>query len=763
MRFVVFISFLYSVVESAVILGVKTLACNYVCQEAVGVCNVATHCTVDDRCEYLYWADEDHTNVIVAGANMPDMSPLLCNQAVHKYRVAHRLPPSPPFKVRRTIQASPSGRELFPQEGRAHSMMPVWGIEEKDATVDHIIYNMNQIFQGEKLGEMMSEFPFSHPDEFETTLIRFRALIQQLNAELSALNVPSAAHRDYLNRKKQSIGSAQIFLEWERLFSVILAVFLNSPVLDANLIRIGKAIYDCDQVYRWTARAPTAVSSILMNDIFGNIPIATVPFVASREVLQAVVTVLSAEHRAAMQMGSVAPNAHPGTAWLNWYTLMGNILRMPREDQIIVSDIVCGEIVKLGLMNVVDLMDQDSSYFSIYEVGQMVKFMKTVCTRDQLSVQLRRNHFMHLLARAVGPMGPEASFMFHISSPQRTPEMVTEAIDHTRQLSLHQWSRVNNIDAEFAHSASEGDGVFVEFIHSAISEGIKPSYGLFELNDLETSVQPKAVLSDLEAMRMRNFGRLIGIALIEGQTPEVSFLNSTIFCMYNWQGNNILSMEKLAEYAAERSPEFVTNLSRLREPEVLAGSIGLDFPGTADTRSLSEDNVEEYIEAKLRYYVLEERKTSTRILLRGIYDIIPPGFFDWFSFDELVVILNGDSAPINVAQLKATTTYHNTFSESMDEQAEWFWEIVESMDQNQLGDLLQFVSGSRKTPHGGFNRGREGETWMQLKFDSSIRQDLFPKGQLCFKQFRIPKYTNKETMRLHILAALSTCDTIDIQ
>ena len=750
-----------SLIDSAAIVGESTTACIHVCEKALGICNVQTFCTPDDRCEYLYWTDEGRTDIFAGGANIPELTAVYCNEAVQRYRVSMRRPPSPPSKLRRTSNVTPSRRTLL-FEGEEESNVPIWSILQKTATIDQIIFNMHVVMDGRGLEHQLLRFPFIDYGNLEEILTEFNGLVQRLFNEVNPGSIPSWEHGEFLANTRKSIRTGLLYRRWSSIVNVIFPVFVNTRVTDPTLNRIGRLLLDCHLLYT-TVIGTGLLQAQLRFDMFEIEPPLPPTLFLTREAIEQSVADILQEHLTALErLDAVSPSSthtYADLAWASWSRFLMNILSIASETQREISDLVCGELTQAGLRNLVHLMGIRST-FSFVEINRVVRFMKTVCTRDQIPMRFRRYHMMHILPRTFAQVTQEDSFLFHITSSQRSPEMVTEAIEHTMQVSWPQWVKVVDIDAEFANSPSEGNGVFTEFIQSVLSEATKPSYGLFELNDLETSVQPKAVLTDLETVRMLHVGRLIGIALIEGKTPEIRFTKGTLFCIQNWQNNRDISNAKLLEYAIEISPEFVSNLMSLRNPEVLSQMLGLDFPNSQKT--LTGDNVEEYIRASLYHKVIAERSQSIRALVRGIYDLIPPGFLDWFDLDELDIILGGDRSDINVVALRETTTVHNTFTESMDHQEAWFWEIVEDMSQDELGNLLRFVSGSRTTPIGGFDKGTPGNKWMQVTFDTSIADDWFPKGQLCFKQIRIPRYTNKETMKLHLMAAINTCDTIDI-
>lgn len=71
-----------------------------------------------------------------------------------------------------------------------------------------------------------------------------------------------------------------------------------------------------------------------------------------------------------------------------------------------------------------------------------------------------------------------------------------------------------------------------------------------------------------------------------------------------------------------------------------------------------------------------------------------------FTYKELELLISG-LPDYQIADLKAHTNYHGYTINSP--QIQWFWEILETLDRTEKGNLLQFVTGSSKVPVEGFS------------------------------------------------------------
>ena len=83
----------------------------------------------------------------------------------------------------------------------------------------------------------------------------------------------------------------------------------------------------------------------------------------------------------------------------------------------------------------------------------------------------------------------------------------------------------------------------------------------------------------------------------------------------------------------------------------------------------------------------------------GIYKIIPADLLSVFEPHELDMIINGKNE-IDLQDLKNNIQYTNY--NPNDEVIQWFWEYVGSLDQEQLENVLHFVTGNSRVPIQGF-------------------------------------------------------------
>lgn len=85
---------------------------------------------------------------------------------------------------------------------------------------------------------------------------------------------------------------------------------------------------------------------------------------------------------------------------------------------------------------------------------------------------------------------------------------------------------------------------------------------------------------------------------------------------------------------------------------------------------------------------------------KGLYRVIPEQLIRVFQPYELEMLLYGVPY-IDVRDWKLNTDYKGEYSPNH-KVVKWFWEVMETFDQEQLARLLKFSTGSSRTPIHGF-------------------------------------------------------------
>jgi hypothetical protein len=226
--------------------------------------------------------------------------------------------------------------------------------------------------------------------------------------------------------------------------------------------------------------------------------------------------------------------------------------------------------------------------------------------------------------------------------------------------------------------------------------------------------------------------------------------------------------------------EFYNNLKQLKQ---LADSgedlsaLCLDFTTTEEVMDIKEeyelvpgganmevnnDNFPEYLEAKLKYRMLDRVKPQLNELLLGFFDVIPEPLLTVFDFQELELLMCGLPV-IDMEDWMANTEYCGEFETCGPNHSActWFWEVVDEFDQEMKARLLQFVTGTSGVPSRGFGvlQGNDGNIRKFTINGVNVNVCLYPRAHTCFNRIDLPMYESKEELKERLKLAVTMVAT----
>ena len=152
---------------------------------------------------------------------------------------------------------------------------------------------------------------------------------------------------------------------------------------------------------------------------------------------------------------------------------------------------------------------------------------------------------------------------------------------------------------------------------------------------------------------------------------------------------------------------------------------GNTFDLTPDGSNIKVDNnnKEQYILLKCEFMVKHFIKEQIESIRNGFEKLIPMSYLKDFNDHEFEYLCNGESY-LAVEDWKGFTEYDGTFTYDH-EVIQWFWSIMEELEQDSLRIIFQFVTGMSRLPIGGFTalRSNRGEvqnfTIRSVEYDES--------------------------------------------
>ena len=293
-----------------------------------------------------------------------------------------------------------------------------------------------------------------------------------------------------------------------------------------------------------------------------------------------------------------------------------------------------------------------------------------------------------------------------------------------------------------------------------------------EGNQMLMRINPASEVSCPEdhLIYFRFLGRVLGKAMFEGQIVSGHMVQYLYKYMLGWP-ITFDDLESVDSSLYENLKKFLD-----MKPEDIE-YVGLDFtasqnllgetvetelvPGGAD-KTVTGDNLSEYLEVYFKYLILERIKPQVNELLLGFYDVVPEPLLTVFDYQEIELMMCG-LPTIDMNDWKKHTKYTGSFerSKANNNPCRWFWDIVTNeFDQEMRARLLQFVTGTSGVPSRGFSvlQGSDGniKLFTLNGLDTKIG---YPRAHTCFNRLDLPKYTSKADLREKLKTAVTQCAT----
>ena len=251
-------------------------------------------------------------------------------------------------------------------------------------------------------------------------------------------------------------------------------------------------------------------------------------------------------------------------------------------------------------------------------------------------------------------------------------------------------------------------------------------------------------------------GKILGKSLLENLTVNTSF-NKYIYKVildepvdftdyifidrtdyHSLDKMKKMSKEEIESIEATFSIEYKDDNNQLITEDLITNGRNI---------KVTKDNLDFYIKTKIRYFLNKDRILINEIK-KGLISLIPEMFIKNFNADELELILNGTPF-IEINDWKTNTIYNGYFTS--DRLIIDFWEIMSSLDQDMLVKILQFSTGSKRVPIGGFrslesNRGKTS-LFCITKVPYEDKKTNFIRAHTCFNRLDVPDFPTKELLK----------------
>ncbi|CDZ98701.1 translation elongation factor 2 [Phaffia rhodozyma] len=388
----------------------------------------------------------------------------------------------------------------------------------------------------------------------------------------------------------------------------------------------------------------------------------------------------------------------------------------------------------------------------------------------------------------------------------RREDLFETAFDALAQKSSEDLKRKFYVHFDQEEGIDAG-GLTREFFQLLSMHIADPSYGLFHapstVHPNLLSINPNSAINPAHLDYFRVVGRLIGLALLNGEKVSVGFAGVVWKLLVGGIEVGINQAEerstttrrrrrnetedvndgrddcrqrrkrrrggigredlKGVDDELEKSLEWVQN----NDPSVLYRSFThpLDAfgaqievplrPNGAEI-DVTEDNKEEYVSEVSRFVLVESVREQTEAMLRGLDEVVERRFLSTLEPAELELLICGISE-IDVDDWQAHTDYRSGYYFEHPS-IQLFWAFVRTLSSDQKMALLQFVTSSTRLPPGGFAYLKA--TGSDLKrftivLDSRPGSNRLPSAHTCFNELELPPYMTWEDMERALGFAIS--------
>lgn len=170
---------------------------------------------------------------------------------------------------------------------------------------------------------------------------------------------------------------------------------------------------------------------------------------------------------------------------------------------------------------------------------------------------------------------------------------------------------------------------------------------------------------------------------------------------------------------------------------------GSEIPVTAENRA-------EYIQLMCQYKLGRQFAAQSRAFFSGLAEMIDPRWLRMFDQAELAQLLGGEHADIDLADLKRHTHFSGFAADSSTPTA--FWRVLESLNQEQRGKLVKFVTSCARPPLLGFK-------YLNPEFavrNAGADTQRLPTASSCANLLKLPDYKDERLLREKLLQAIES-------
>ncbi|GAA6013097.1 hypothetical protein JCM11491_005181 [Sporobolomyces phaffii] len=304
-------------------------------------------------------------------------------------------------------------------------------------------------------------------------------------------------------------------------------------------------------------------------------------------------------------------------------------------------------------------------------------------------------------------------------------------------------------------------GVSREFFFLLSHAIFDPSYCLFEPTEkgnYTLQINPNSGVNPEHLDYFQFVGRAVGLAIFHRRFLDAHFATSIYkACLDKRVGLEDMSLVdrqlwQSLSWMADNDITDILDLDFTSQYESFGTLETLELkPGGAGI-PVTEANKLEYIDLLCEHRLKGRVESQLDALKRGLQEIVPLKELRIFDEKELELLIGGVET-IDVEDWEKNTEYRGY--EARDQVVTWFWTIVGGWPAEKRARLLQFATGTSRTPVNGFRdlQGSDGPRKFTIE-KALVSNGALPKSHTCFNRIDLPPYDSLEILRDKLAFAL---------
>uniref|UniRef100_A0A8C0KT38 E3 ubiquitin-protein ligase n=1 Tax=Canis lupus dingo TaxID=286419 RepID=A0A8C0KT38_CANLU len=308
-------------------------------------------------------------------------------------------------------------------------------------------------------------------------------------------------------------------------------------------------------------------------------------------------------------------------------------------------------------------------------------------------------------------------------------------------------------------------GVAREWLYLLCHEMLNPYYGLFQYstdNIYMLQINPDSSINPDHLSYFHFVGRIMGLAVFHGHYINGGF---TVPFYKQLLGKPIQlsdlesvdpELHKSLVWILENDITPVLDHTFCVEHNAFGRILQHELKPNGRNVPVTEENKKEYVRLYVNWRFMRGIEAQFLALQKGFNELIPQHLLKPFDQKELELIIGGLDK-IDVSDWKSNTRLKHCVADS--NIVRWFWQAVETFDEERRARLLQFVTGSTRVPLQGFKalQGAAGPRLFTIHLIDANTDNL-PKAHTCFNRIDIPPYESYEKLYEKLLTAVEeTC------